>query len=135
MKLSVARENYYALSGSASNSARQIAFAGIAIVWALNKPTDISPIGLDRPLVWACVWFALCLLADLLQYIVGAALWSYYARKREKELRHKLSEDPEIDAPRELNWPGIFFYYLKALFVAIGYIVLLTHLSHIIRSW
>ena len=135
MKLSTARENYYVLSGSASNSARQIAFAGIAIVWALNKPTDVSPIGLDRPLVWSCIWFALCLLSDLLQYLVGAALWSHYSRRKEKELRDRLSEDPEIDPPRELNWPGLFFYYLKATFVTTGYLVLLTHLSSIISSW
>ena len=113
---------------------RQIAFAGIAIVWAFNRPSDTSPIELDRPFVWACFWFALCLLADLLQYLVSAAVWSYYARKKEVELKHQLQNDPDISPPREINWPSLAFYYIKSTCLVVGYLVIITHLVGLVSS-
>ncbi len=46
-------EHYYAMSGAASNSARQLAIAGIAVVWILatdNKLVSVEDANLRLPI-------------------------------------------------------------------------------------
>ena len=124
MKLSEARDCYYSFSASASATARQIAFAGIAVVWVFNQPQAGQPIGLSPQL--ALTLFLLCasLAADLLQYTLSTAIWGFYARHKEKQLRHRFHEDPDIEPPHTLNWPGIAMFWLKLLLLFSAYIVL-----------
>lgn len=124
MKLSEARDCYYSHSGSASAAARQIAFAGIAVVWVFNQPQSGYPIGLPQPLVAVLLLLCTTLAFDLLQYALSTAVWGFYSRLKEKQLKHHFHSNPDIEPPRELNWPGIGMFWLKlaALILAYGFL-------------
>lgn len=134
MKLSEARENYYSHTASASNAARQLAFAGIAAVWVFNQPSTQSGISLPSTLIWAMILLCLSLAADLLQYATSSAIWGFYHRYKERELQATSSTaDANVEAARWFNWPGIIFYWSKLTLVVAAYtyiaIFLLAHLG------
>jgi hypothetical protein len=74
MKLSEARECYYSHSGNASAAARQIAFAGIAVVWVFNQPQSGQLLALPDALVMVLLLLCATLACDLLQYAFSAAV-------------------------------------------------------------
>jgi hypothetical protein len=129
MRLSAARECYYSHSGNASAAARQIAFAGIAVVWVFNQPQSGNPIGLPEQLVVVLLLLCATLAFDLLQYSLSTAIWGFYSRRKEKELRHKFHDDPSIEPPRQLNWPGIAMFWLKLCALLGAYAVLARYLT------
>ncbi len=83
MKLKEAREFYYDRSGLASDSARQLAFAGIAVVWILatnDEAVAVEANSLRLPLLA----FVLALALDLIQYYAAALFWGVFSRVKEK---------------------------------------------------
>ena len=81
MKLEDAQKHFFDLPGLASASARQLAFAGIAVVWILATAVNV----VEQPALRApLIIFVLALTFDLFQYYVGAALWATFARRKEK---------------------------------------------------
>lgn len=125
MKLATAREAYYTFTGKASDLVRQLAFAGIAVVWlyrAARGDVGTIPPNLRAPLI-LCV---LALLFDLLQYVSSALAWGAYARSQETR---GVDEETEFDAPAWLNWPGNTFYAAKVLTLAAAYALLLRFLA------
>lgn len=120
MKLSEIRVAYEELSSKLSEINRQLCFAGFAVIWIFNKSeNDISvPIELYYP----AFFFILSLSADILQYIFSSIIWyCYYILKRKKE-----EEDStiEINEPEYLNIPAWLFFFLKIVFLVIGYFLL-----------
>lgn len=128
MKLSAARESYYSHSGSASSAARQIAFAGVAVIWVFNQPQSDLPIHLPVPLGWALLFLCVSLAMDLLQYTTSAAIWGLYSRHQEKKFRHRFHEDPDIEPPAIVNWPGIGFFWGKLTTLLAAYVVIASYL-------
>lgn len=122
MKLSEARKIYYRRSSLASTSARQLAFAGIAVVWILatnSKVVELPYNTLRAPLLA----FVIALALDLVQYYAGAAYWGAFGRIREK--KEGAGPDDEIgEASRFGNWLPLGCFWLKGLAVAIGYYLL-----------
>ena len=120
MKLSDARKHYYELSGLASNSARQLAFAGIAVVWILasdNRVIEVSTLELRAPLLA----FVVALALDLLQYYAGAAFWGGLGWLKENQGKQEFK-----GAPSWGNWVPIVSFWSKGLAVAYGYGCLMT---------
>ena len=113
MKLSAARECYYSHSSNASTAARQIAFADIAVVWVFNQSQSDQPIDLPQQLIIVLLFLCATLAFDLLQYVLSAAVWGFYSRYKEKELGHHFHNDPSIEPPHHLNWPGVTMFWLK----------------------
>lgn len=66
MKLAAARETYYYATGQVSQIARQLALAGIAVVW-LFKAGEGSSFLLPDELALALVAFFAALILDLFQ--------------------------------------------------------------------
>ena len=134
MKLSGARDHYYAHSGGASNAARQIAFAGIAVVWVFNQSEKNAPINLPEPLLGVLLFCALSLLFDLLQYASSALIWGFFSRSAEKRHQDQSDstfvgdDDPEFKAEAWFNWPGNFCFWSKLASLAAGYGLLLDFL-------
>lgn len=120
MKLSAARDCYYSHSGNASAAARQIAFAGIAVVWVFNQPVTNHTLNLPEQLVSALLFLCAALALDLLQYTFSTATWGFWSRRKEKQFKHKFHDDPDVEPPPFLNWPGIVMFWSKlaALFWA-----------------
>ena len=119
------RKDYYQLSGAASSSARQLSFAGIAVVWVFRVTgPDGNGQFVPPELYWPTIWFVVSLAADLLQYAVAAAIWSAWSRLREKEYADSEDKNPELMAPAWFNWLGLGFYYGKLGAVLTGYYLL-----------
>src|SRR5688572_22594272 len=115
------REAYYTHSGKASDVARQLAFAGIAVIWVL-RVQDESTIPLPAALLLPLLLLALSLAADLLQYVSATISWGSFHRYHEKREGHETAE--QIRAPRWLNWPGLAFFTIKLLLVSAAYLAL-----------
>lgn len=117
MNVEDARKHYYDHSGSASASARQLAFAGIAVVWILATEHGI----VEQPeLRFPLLAFVFALAFDLLQYYVAALLWGGFARYKERRGELEFS-----GAPDWINWPGVVAFWGKGVLVAVGYVVLI----------
>jgi hypothetical protein len=74
MKLADAWNHYYTHTGKASDVARQLALAGIAITW-IFKIENGGKIYLPPWLAAAAIAIVLRLACDILQYIALAAKW------------------------------------------------------------
>ena len=124
-KLSDFRADYQWFSGKASDVARQLSFAGIALIWIFKidgKPIPIIPEKLLSP----AVLFILTLTFDLLQYSVASLIWGAFARYQEKK-RDKINEDPVLSAPKYYNWPSISFFWAKLIFVFWAYALIFKY--------
>jgi len=128
VKLSQARESYYFNSGTASSVARQAAFAGIAVIWVFNLPTKQTAIAIPQQLQVVALLLVVCLVLDLLQYVTSSIVWAVFSRILERKHPHRLSENPEMNAPPYLNWPGLACFWGKLLILIIAYIHLATFL-------
>ncbi|WP_193166254.1 hypothetical protein [Microbulbifer hainanensis] len=117
MRLSDYRQTYYDISGISSSVTRQVAFAGIALVWIFNNKSG-SNVTLPEPLLWPTLFLIACLACDLLQYIAGSAIWGLFHRVKE---RQGTPEDEILKVPVYLNWPSISLFWCKHIFVLFGY--------------
>ena len=129
MKLADARENYYYFSGKVSEIARQLAFAGIGIVWVFRTTVPSGSV-LPRELYAAVVWLVLTLGADFAHYLAATILWGTYHRYREK----RVAPDEEFVAPRAINWPALAFFYLKVVLLVIAYVWIGAYLKNANRN-
>ncbi len=125
MKLKDARENYYFHSGKTSDLVRQLALAGIAVVW-LFKYEVLGVPKIPAQLLTPLVLIVFGLGLDLLQYASATFIWGTFQRKKE---RAGVAEDVEFTAPPQLNWPALTFFWLKVASIAAAYYLLLQHLA------
>jgi hypothetical protein len=127
VKLKDALDNYYELSGRASDSGRQLAFAGLALIW-IFRTADAGVSAVPSVLYPAAIWFGIALALDFLQYVAASLVWGIYhfvqERTREKE--------DDFDAPLLINVPALVFFWAKFLALVAGYGVLFGWL---IRQW
>jgi hypothetical protein len=122
MKLSDYRETYYEFSGKASEVARKLAFAGIAVVWIFKASGTSSPkIPLDLYLPTGL--FVLTLVFDLLQYVSATIVWGIFQWKEERKL-NDINDDPELGAHPLCKLPQNIFFLLKIIVISLGYILL-----------
>jgi hypothetical protein len=117
MTLSEVRDAYQDLAGKASEIARQLSLAGIAVIWVFKAGSDQAPT-IDQHLLRAAFCIALALSFDFLQYLVGTTTWFVYFRSKEKSGK-KLAD--EFVAPAWFNWPTWTFFYLKSLAMLVAY--------------
>ena len=124
-KLSEYKEDYYSFSGKLSDINRQIAFAGIALIW-IFKQTINNEIVLDPALVSPARLIIIALGIDIFHYIYQTITWSiFYTIKKAK---HN-SEDYELDSPIYLNITAWVLFGFKILFVLIAYFKIFFYLS------
>lgn len=127
------RQAYYDFTGLASSASRQLAFAGIAIIW-LFRHGDPSNLSLPHSLLYPTIFFVLSLAFDLTQYFVASTIWGVYHRIKEKEFE-KLTfpETHEFKAPVYFPWPQLAFFYMKVICVFIAYYQLFMYILGIIN--
>lgn len=125
MKIKDALENYYFHSGKASDNVRQLAFAGIAVIWIFKIDLNGSP-KLPPELLLPLVLIAVGLAADLFQYYFAAVCWGFYHRWKEQQVQ--VREDTDFKAPHQLNWPGLVCYHIKIFTIIGGYYYILKFL-------
>ncbi len=130
MNLADYRAAYYELSGKASDVARQLAFAGIALIWIFHERGN-APIALPASLVAPAALFVCGLGFDLLQYVSGALIWGAFQRLQERRLGPDSKK--ALSAPPWFNWPGLFFFWSKLLLILAAYVLLLAYLLSVLR--
>lgn len=104
-----AKNNY---TSKTSDVVRQLAFAGIAVIWLVRTNTDKAVHPVPSELVPALALFSLALACDLLHYTVSSLIWSVYYRIK---IGENLSECTPFEEPSWLPFPGWFFFTLKIL--------------------
>lgn len=117
MTLGDIRDAYQDLSSKASEIARQLSLAGVALVWLFKSGQPDSP-KLAVPLVRAALFFFLALVLDFIQYLSGTAIWHAYFSHMEKK---SVKLEDEVSAPVRLSWPTWITFYAKSLTVVFAY--------------
>jgi hypothetical protein len=128
--LSGYRDAYYELSGKASDVARQLAFAGIALIWIFHRESG-NPVNIPQQLILPAALLICGLAFDLLQYVSGSLIWGAFHRHYEKQLG--VDSKRNISAPPYFNWPHIFFFWSKFVFVLLGYFLLLKYILSMLQ--
>ncbi|HEU0144065.1 MAG TPA: hypothetical protein VFQ47_04705 [Nitrososphaera sp.] len=115
----------YDRSGEASDKSseinRQLAFAGIAIIWVFktdNGGRQIVPDELFLP----GLFLVLSLSFDLLQYVIKSEIWYRVTRKKEK------AGITEFTVPPWINYFGDILYWIKIVATVSAYILLIRFL-------
>jgi hypothetical protein len=121
-KLSDYWENFETYTGKASDVARQLSFAGIAVVWLLRVENG-SRSTVPDALFPALALFVLSLSFDLLQYVAGSIIWGSFCRYHEKRLA-KPEDNPKLTGPRWINIPTNFFFIGKIILTGVAYATL-----------
>ncbi|MBA3963462.1 MAG: hypothetical protein H0X40_16380 [Chthoniobacterales bacterium] len=129
MKISQIRDAFEEYSGKASEQSRQLALAGVAIIWILRVGTSTGDIKFSNALVLPLGGFALALGFDLFQYVYYTLLWGIINSVLRR--RHKNDEKNVVIWPLVHCLPAILFYSKIALVVG-SYIALLTYMAHFI---
>lgn len=112
MKLSEIREDYEELSGLLSKFNRQLAFAGIGIVWLFRTTDANGSTSVDTEMLTPILCFVISFGFDLLQYLWQSYAWYiFYWYKRNKGSR----EDDEMNEP---EWPNIIAWSMFTIKVA-----------------
>lgn len=130
MKRENLRSNYEYHSGKASDVARQLAFAGIAVIWLFRVGAPADP-QLPAQLIAPLFFFGLALGLDLLHYVVAAIIWSVFNRYKESQ-RSYASEDKSFDAPVWINVPALLLFWLKIITVVSAHVLLVASIA---KQW
>ncbi|MDN3699337.1 hypothetical protein QWY97_18625 [Vibrio cortegadensis] len=120
MKLEDTRDNYYISTASLSTVTRQLAMAGIAVVWIFVQKSQGS-LTIPSELMLPLSLFVTGLGTDLLQYIYSSAAWGVFNRYKELSV----SENDDFTVSPFINWPTNLFFWSKCIVVCFGYIKLL----------
>jgi hypothetical protein len=127
MKLSKALDTTYELSGKASDLARQLAFAGIAVIWIFKKEAN-TLVSIPAEFHFPLLCFVISLTADISQYVLGTIIWTLFHRYYEKKQKNG-TKDPDIIAPAFINWPNWTLFTFKIAAVFIGYYCIIKYLK------
>ena len=121
-RLSEYSKDYYEFSGKASDVARQLAFAGIALVWIFRIEDGAAP-SIPQQLLLPTALLALTLAFDLLQYITATSIWGIFQWRKDRK-RYKYNPDPKLEAPYWYPRPQFIFFVLKLCSILIAFILL-----------
>lgn len=110
IKLKDYRDAYYWASGKASDIAGQLAFAGIALIWAFKTENAEGAHILGQELLTSGAIIVLALAFDLMQYVSGTLVWGWFSRLKERE---GVKPTVSLAVPRYFNWPGLAIFWPK----------------------
>jgi hypothetical protein len=124
VKLQDYRNDFYSFSGKASDVSRQLAFAGIAIIW-LFKKDSIPGTSIPHELLLPGIFIVVALALDIFHYCLGSIIWRVFYRTKEKE---GVSERKELSHSDWLERPIWAVFCLKIFFVFLAYIYIFHYL-------
>jgi hypothetical protein len=117
VKLQGYRETFYEFSGKLSDICRQLAFAGIGLIW-LFKKDNLAGLSVPHELLLPGALIVAALTFDLLQYALGSILWRVFYRNNEKL---NTSEDEELTHGTGWELPIWIMFCLKTLCMVAAY--------------
>ncbi|MBD2222708.1 hypothetical protein H6G33_37955 [Calothrix sp. FACHB-1219] len=117
--------DYY--SSTASTVTRQLALAGIGVVWIVRiGGEDAGGVRWDDGLLWPLFLFVFALLLDLLHYVHATYRWDKFHDECEQD---KHGKHDAISAPPSINSPNKRYFYLKVALCSLGFSLLLFHIG------
>src|SRR5688500_13649158 len=119
-----AQKAYADYTTQASAIVRNLAFAGIAIVWLFRYQQGDST-RLPADLARASFALVLALAFDLAQYVLGGIVWGVANSKATAD--GKGPKDP-IVTHRRMTWPMNYCYVTKIALVGLAYALILAFL-------
>jgi hypothetical protein len=108
---------------SVNEISRQIAYAGIALIWVF-RVTGPGQVHIPKLLFISGFFLILCLFFDYLQYIVGAITYQIYGTYKEKQV----TASETFQQPDSLLHPMDALFFLKIIAAIIGYIFAMKYL-------
>lgn len=137
MKVQDARECFYESTAKTSDIVRQLAFAGIAVVWIFHVG-DSAALLLPLPLLKALWCLCLTLSLDFFQYFSKSVVWGLYHRRKENQLdRDGIDADcaaGQFKAPLWINWPANGFFYAKCAALGLSAYFIAAHLHMVMKA-
>jgi hypothetical protein len=124
MKLEDCRNAYYEFSRKTCEISRNLAFAGVAVVWLFREVVNTAP-SFPVPLRPALFFLASTLALNLLHAISGTIIWGTYHRVL--EYRH-IPDTKDFKAPRWLNCIPLFLFWAMVGSILSAYILLIRFL-------
>lgn len=106
-------------TSKASATARQLAFAGVAVIWIFKQSAD-GKSWLPEQFVWPLVLLCVALLCDLLQYVAASIAFFAFTRYHERKWE-KGEQEPELDMPAWMPWLSQPFFIIKIGLVLVAY--------------
>jgi hypothetical protein len=125
MKLEQYKKDAHEFQGLASGLVRQLALAGIALIWIFKIDKPIEHL-LPNECYWPLLIFVLTLGFDFLQYFIPSIIWMFFFRYHEK--KNNGNVEIELKAKKIYSVPGYFFYIGKVILLFIGYILIIKYL-------
>jgi len=121
--------NFFRHTSKSSDVARQLGFAGIAIIWIFTNK-DSSQIIIDKDLLVAGLIILFGLSLDALQYLYLSIAWHVFTSSKENSLQVEGKDSSNINdetflAPQNINFFGHLCFYGKNSAILISYIFLL----------
>lgn len=126
MKIQELLDTYYEASGKTSDISRQLAFAGIAIIWVLRVGANSDGILFSSELIVPLYCFAFALVADLGQYIYKTIIWGLL---NWHHWRNHKDNNADVDVSSFTNLPTQILFWAKVVLVVYAYIGLLCFLQ------
>jgi hypothetical protein len=128
VKLQDYRDDFYTFSGKASDIGRQLAFAGIAIIWLFKKDT-LPGLSIPRELLLPGIFILFSLSLDLFHYCLASIIWRLFYRSMEKG---NTSEDAELQHSVWLERPLWLLFAAKIILVLLAYIWIIRYFLNVI---
>jgi hypothetical protein len=117
-----------------SDLIRQLAFAGIAIIWIFKisaNPNDKlivnQPHLIPNELLLPLFFLVMTLVFELLQFLIPAIIYTLYFREEEKKNNNNTTVN--VTAPIWYTYPGYTFWGLKIISLVTGYYFILTFIT------
>jgi hypothetical protein len=128
MKLGDVQKEIDAYSKSASDGVRQLALAGIAVIWLFKtaKP-EAAGIPFSDVLLNPLLGFVAALGLDLLQYVLSAIAWWLFFKSKDGS---GVTRESEVGKAWSLiNLPGTICFFAKIVAVAAAYVILILYIA------
>jgi hypothetical protein len=125
MNLDSVEENYRFHTGKASDVGRQLALAGIAIVWIFSGGgvSTGAQLQISPDLLRVGLLLVIALAVDLTQYLYGSVAWGAFRRLMEtRAAKNGVAES--FDAPAWINYPTLGCFWTKVSLIAAAYALL-----------
>jgi hypothetical protein len=127
VKLQDYRDDFYTFSGKASDISRQLAFAGIAIIWLFKKDA-LPALSIPHELLVPGILILFSLALDLFHYCLASLIWRLYYRSKEKS---GTSEDEELQHSVWLERPLWFLFVAKIILVLLAYLWIIRYFLNV----
>jgi hypothetical protein len=126
IKLSEIRKAFEEYSGRTSDLARQLAFAGIAIIWLLRVGDKTGDIKFSNSLLWPLGGFIIAVGCDLIQYLYYTIAWRIIDSAESKRDKNP---NREVSVSKRIHWIPWILFGAKIVLIIVGYIFLLRYMA------